>query len=197
MKFKKFHSIEVTLDFIYHQKPGGILKIFQQMPSPYICQAQNIWKVITLGILITSAKTREQMSNISVYNCELIHLNKIGDRKGNITAVNNGKEIPFEIKRVFYLYDIPGGESRGAHAHKECHQFLVAASGSFEVLLDDGNTKRQVLLNRPDIGLHIPPGIWASEINFSSGSICLVLASHEYDELDYIRNYSNFLNEIK
>lgn len=137
------------------------------------------------------------MSNISVYNCELIHLNKIGDRKGNITAVNNGKEIPFEIKRVFYLYDIPGGESRGAHAHKECHQFLVAASGSFEVLLDDGNTKRQVLLNRPDIGLHIPPGIWASEINFSSGSICLVLASHEYDELDYIRNYSNFLNEIK
>jgi oxalate decarboxylase/phosphoglucose isomerase-like protein (cupin superfamily) len=137
------------------------------------------------------------MSNISVYNCELIHLNKIGDRKGNITAVNNGKEIPFEIKRVFYLYDIPGGESRGAHAHKECHQFLVAASGSFEVLLDDGNTKRQVLLNRPDIGLHIPPGIWASEINFSSGSICLVLASHVYDELDYIRNYSNFLNEIK
>ncbi|MEN9742677.1 MAG: hypothetical protein RLZZ65_482 [Bacteroidota bacterium] len=153
--------------------------------------------MITLGILITSAKTREQMSNISVYNCELIHLNKIGDRKGNITAVNNGKEIPFEIKRVFYLYDIPGGESRGAHAHKECHQFLVAASGSFEVLLDDGNTKRQVLLNRPDIGLHIPPGIWASEINFSSGSICLVLASHVYDELDYIRNYSNFLNEIK
>jgi uncharacterized RmlC-like cupin family protein len=97
------------------------------------------------------------------------------------------------VKRVFYLYDIAGGESRGAHAHKECNQFLVAASGSFEVLLDDGNTKRQVLLNRPDIGLHIPPGIWASEINFSSGSICLVLASHIYDESEYIRSYSQFI----
>ena len=133
------------------------------------------------------------MTNLSVYNCDLIHLNKIGDRNGNITAVNNGNEIPFEVNRVFYLYDIPGGESRGAHAHKECHQFLVAASGSFEVLLDDGTTKRQVLLNRPDIGLHIPPGIWASEINFSSGSICLVLASHIYDESDYIRSYSQFI----
>jgi hypothetical protein len=137
------------------------------------------------------------MGNLSVYNCVLIHLNKIGDRNGNITAVNNGKEIPFEVNRVFYLYDIPGGESRGAHAHKECHQFLVAASGSFEVLLDDGTTKRQVLLNRPDIGLHIPPGIWASEINFSSGSICLVLASHIYDEKDYIRNYLDFKNFSK
>ncbi len=132
------------------------------------------------------------MTNLSVYHCDLIHLNKIGDRNGNITAVNNEKEIPFAVNRVFYLYDIPGGESRGAHAHKECHQFLVAASGSFEVLLDDGITKRQVLLNRPDLGLHIPPGIWASEINFSSGSICLVLASHKYDENDYIRDYESF-----
>lgn len=132
--------------------------------------------------------------NITVYNCDLIYLKKIGDRKGNVTPVSNNQEIPYDINRVFYLYDIPGGESRGAHAHKECHQFLVAASGSFEVLLDDGKTKRQVLLNRPDIGLHIPPGIWASEINFSSGSICLVLASHEYSEEDYIREYEEFLN---
>lgn len=137
------------------------------------------------------------MSSQSVYNCELIHLNKIGDRNGNITAINNGKEIPFEVKRVFYLYDIPGGESRGAHAHVECHQFLVAASGSFEVLLDDGITKRQILLNRPDLGLHIPPGIWASEVNFSSGSICLVLASQEYNESDYIRDYVVFKNFIR
>ena len=128
-----------------------------------------------------------------VYNCDLIYLNKIGDRQGNITHVSNKKEIPFEINRVFYLYDIPAGESRGAHAHRECHQFLVAASGSFEVLLDDGSTKRQVLLNRPDLGLHIPPGIWASEINFSSGSICLVLASHEFSEGDYLREYQDFL----
>ena len=130
----------------------------------------------------------------TVYDCNLIYLNKIGDRKGHITPINNDIEVPFQIKRVFYLYDIPGGESRGAHAHKNCHQFLVAASGSFEVLLDDGRTKRQVLLNRPDIGLHISPGIWASEINFSSGSICLVLASHTYDESDYIRDYSEFLS---
>ena len=118
---------------------------------------------------------------------------RISDPRGNISAVNNSKEIPFDIKRVFYLYDIPGGESRGAHAHKECHQFLIAASGAFEVLMDDGNTKRHVQLNRPYLGLHVPPGIWASEINFSSGAICLVLASHEYNETDYIRDYNEFI----
>lgn len=132
----------------------------------------------------------------SVFECNLLHLNQIGDRNGHIASVSNNIEIPFPIKRIFYLYDIPGGESRGAHAHKECHQFLVATSGSFEVLLDDGITKRQVLLNRPDLGLHIAPGIWASEINFSSGSICLVLASHEYDESDYLRDYKEYLNFI-
>lgn len=132
-------------------------------------------------------------NNITVFECNLLHLNKIGDRNGHITAINNNVELPFAVKRIFYLYDIPGGESRGAHAHKECHQFLVAVSGSFEVLLDDGKTKRQVLLNRPDLGLHIPSGIWASEINFSSGSICLVLASDVYDEKDYIRSYDEYL----
>ena len=122
----------------------------------------------------------------------MIHLPRIANRAGNITPVNNSREIPFDVKRVFYLYDIPGGESRGAHAHKECHQFLVAASGAFEVLLDDGHTKRLVQLNRPYIGLHIPPGIWASEINFSSGAICLVMASHAYDEKVYIRDYESY-----
>ena len=92
------------------------------------------------------------------------------------------------------MFDIPSGESRGAHAHKECHQFLIAASGSFEVLLEDGITKRQVQLNRANIGLHIPPGIWASEINFSSGSICLVFASHPYNASDYIRDYDEFIS---
>jgi len=134
---------------------------------------------------------------ISVNNCDLIELPKIYNRAGNITPVHGGVEVPFEIKRLFYLYDIPGGESRGAHAHKKCHQFLVAASGSFEVVLDDGKAKRQVLLNRPNLGLHIPPGIWASEINFSTGAICLVLASHKYDETDYIRAYENFRSFIK
>ncbi|WP_395059711.1 sugar 3,4-ketoisomerase [Flavobacterium sp.] len=133
----------------------------------------------------------------SVFECNIIHLSKIGDRNGHITSINSAIDFPFPIKRIFYLYDIPGGESRGAHAHKECHQFLIATSGSYEVLLDDGKTKRQVLLNRPDIGLHIPPGIWASEINFSAGSICLVLASHEYAEDDYIRSYEDYLKNIK
>jgi hypothetical protein len=129
----------------------------------------------------------------TTYDCSVFKLPKIKNRAGNITPVHNSIEIPFNVERIFYLYDIPGGESRGAHAHKECHQFLVAASGSFEVLLDDGRTKKVVVLNRPDLGLHIPPGIWASEVNFSSGSICLVLASHKYDESDYIRSYEEYL----
>jgi hypothetical protein len=134
------------------------------------------------------------MSKPGIFNCALIHLPQIGDRNGHITAVNNLTEVPFAIKRVFYLYDIPGGDSRGAHSHKKCHQFIVATSGSFEILLDDGKIRRQVMLNRPNLGLHIPPGIWASEINFSSGAICLVLASHVYDESDYIRDYQEYLN---
>ena len=134
---------------------------------------------------------------MTVYDCSLIELPKISNRSGNITPVEGFKNVPFDVRRVFYTYDIPGGESRGAHAHKECHQFLVAASGAYEVLLDDGINKRTVLLNRPFYGLHIPPGIWAAEQGFSSGSICLVLASMPYDESDYIRDYNEFINLIK
>lgn len=134
------------------------------------------------------------MTTPGVFNCSIIMLPRIKNRAGNITPVHNSIELPFEVKRVFYLYDIPGGESRGAHAHKECHQFLIAASGSFEVLLDDGKTQRLIQLNRPYHGLHIPPMIWASEINFSSGSICLVMASEGYNENDYVRNYDNYIN---
>ena len=130
---------------------------------------------------------------LTVYDCSIIELPKIENRAGNITPIHGKVNIPFEIKRVFYSYDIPGGEARGAHAHKKCHQFLVAASGSYEVVLDDGVNKRTMLLNRPFYGLHIPPGIWASEQGFSSGSICLVLASEKYDEHDYIRDYSLYL----
>jgi hypothetical protein len=134
---------------------------------------------------------------ITVFDCSLIYLPKIRNRSGNITPVQNNIEIPFAVQRIFYLYDIPGGESRGAHSHKKCHQFLIAASGAFEVLLDDGKTKRQVMLNQPDRGLHIPPGIWASEINFSSGANCLVLASEKYDAADYIREYQDYLDYRK
>ena len=132
----------------------------------------------------------------SVYDCSIIELPRIGNEKGNITVVHGRVNLPFDIARVFYLYDIPGGEARGAHAHKMSHQFLVAASGSFEILLDDGHNKRTVTLNRPYYGLHIPPGIWASEQSFSSGSICLVLTSHVYDEADYIRDYKSYLKHI-
>lgn len=132
-----------------------------------------------------------------VNDCKIFTLPKIGDRNGNITIVEGVKKFPFQIKRIFYLYDIPSGESRGAHAHKECHQFLVAASGSFEVSLDDGQTKQNILLNQPDIGLYIPPGIWASEINFSGGAVCLVIASHTYLESDYIRDYKQYIEYKK
>jgi hypothetical protein len=133
---------------------------------------------------------------VSVFDCSIINFPKFTFREGNITPINGGTDVPFSIKRVFYLYDIPGGESRGAHAHKVCHQLLFAASGSFEVLTDDGKNQRLFQLNRPFFGLHIPPGIWASEINFSSGSVCLVLASHAYDAQDYIRSYDEYLRFI-
>jgi hypothetical protein len=130
---------------------------------------------------------------MTVYDCSIIEMPRIENEAGNITPVQGSENLPFEVERVFYLYDIPGGEARGAHAHKECHQFLIAASGSFEVVLDDGKNKRTVLLNRPYYGLHIQPGIWATEQGFSSGSICLVMTSHKYDEADYIRDYEKYL----
>jgi len=137
------------------------------------------------------------MKEASIYDCSIIELPRLKNRAGNITVVNNNDNIPFEVKRVFYIYDIPGGEDRGAHAHKDCHQFLIAVSGSFEVEMDDGTNKRTITLNRPYYGLHIPPGIWAAEKGFSSGAVCLVIASHKYDEKDYIRDYRNFLEYKK
>ena len=139
----------------------------------------------------------EETTMISVFDCSLYELNKFHYPEGNLTYVYQNVHGPFSINRVFYSYDIPGGESRGAHAHRHCHQFIVAASGSFEVALDDGVNKRTVLLNRPYYGLHVPPGIWAAEQGFSSGSICLVLASEGYQENDYIRDYDEFLKYIE
>jgi len=134
---------------------------------------------------------------INISHCKIIQLPKVHATSGNITSINNGLDIPFDVKRVFYIYDIPSGEDRGAHAHKECHQLLVAISGSFEVEVFDGKNKGCFFLNQPNLGLHIPPRIWASEVNFSGGGICLVLASHEYDSEDYIRNYQEYLIYIK
>jgi dTDP-4-dehydrorhamnose 3,5-epimerase-like enzyme len=129
----------------------------------------------------------------SIYNCSILQLPKIHNRAGNITALENNIHLPFDIKRVYYLYDVPAGEERGGHAHRELQQIVVAASGAFDVLLNDGTNKKIVHLDRPFIGLHIVPGIWRELLNFSSGAVCLVLASHKYDEKDYIRDYRDFL----
>ncbi|MBT3464009.1 WxcM-like domain-containing protein [archaeon] len=137
------------------------------------------------------------MKVATIHDCKIINLQRIEFRAGNITPITNHKEIPFEIKRIFYIYDIPGGKDRGAHAHKECHQFLVATSGAFDVEVNDGKETRIFNLNQPYYGLHIPPGIWAHEFNFSSGAICLVLASHLFDENDYIREYDKYVKFIK
>ena len=128
----------------------------------------------------------------SVYDCVILPLSKIHNRAGNITVLEGQHSVPFEIKRAYYLYDIPGGENRGGHAHKELNQLVVAAGGSFNVLLDDGQNKKIVTLNRPDYALLIVPGIWRELLEFSSGAVCLVLASNPYDETDYLRDYKEF-----
>lgn len=133
----------------------------------------------------------------TVFDCSVIDVSKIHNEAGNITVVENGGNIPFDVKRVYYLYDIPGGEARGGHAHYELEQYVIAASGSFNVILDDGENRKIVTLNRPNLALHIVPGLWRELDNFSSGSICLVLASHIYNEADYIREYCEFQNYKK
>lgn len=134
------------------------------------------------------------MKGNTVYDCTMVELDKHHHEKGNITVVENGITVPFDVKRVYYLYDVPGGETRGGHAHKELYQLMVAASGSFSVILDDGTVKRTFVLNRPYQGLLIVPGIWRELDDFSSGSVCLVLASQVYEEADYIRKYPDFIN---
>ncbi len=132
----------------------------------------------------------------SICDCVIQPLNKIHNRGGNITIIEELKDVPFTVKRLYYIYDIPGGEARGGHAHKALRQLMVAASGSFDVLLDDGVNKKIITLNRPNYGLLIVPGIWRELMNFSSGAICLVLASHRYSSDDYVRQYNKFI-ELK
>lgn len=130
----------------------------------------------------------------SVFDCSMVELDRHhSDRKGNLTVVENGETLPFDVKRVYYLYDVPGGENRGSHAHKELSQLIIAASGSFNVTLDDGKCKRTFFLNRPYQGLYVKPGMWRDLEDFSSGAVCLVLASDVYLKEDYIRDYKEFL----
>ena len=134
------------------------------------------------------------MEKFNVFDCSIIELDKHhSDRKGNLTVVQNGETLPFDVKRVYYLYDVPGGEERGAHAHRDLSQFIIAASGSFTVTLDDGKCKRSFFLNRPYQGLYVKPGLWRDLEDFSSGAVCMVLASEEYNVEDYIRDYDKFL----
>ena len=127
-----------------------------------------------------------------IHNCNVVEMEKNHNPAGNITVYQNGGTQPFDVKRVYYLYDVPGGSERGGHAHKELHQLIIAASGCFDVILDDGRNKKIIELNRPYFGLLVVPGIWREIVNFSSGAICLVLASEKYSEADYIRDYSEF-----
>lgn len=134
------------------------------------------------------------MKNSTVNDCKIIQLSKIHNRAGNITIIENKIDIPFEVKRIYYLYDIPSNETRGGHAHKELYQLVVAVGGSFNINLNDGVNNNTIFLNRPDFGLLIVPGIWRDLSDFSSSSVCLVFASEIYSENDYIRDYDDFIN---
>ncbi|HAQ69903.1 MAG TPA: hypothetical protein DCR48_02905 [Flavobacteriales bacterium] len=137
---------------------------------------------------------RIEGKHTTVEDIKLINLPRVDLSSGALTSINSGKEVPFDIQRVYYLYDVPNKSDRGAHAHKELYQLIVAASGSFEVEIDDSNEKRLYVLRQPDEGLLVPPGLWRDLKRFSGGAICLVLASHPFDESDYIRDYNEYLN---
>jgi dTDP-4-dehydrorhamnose 3,5-epimerase-like enzyme len=134
---------------------------------------------------------------MSVEKCKLIDLPKINDARGNLTFIEGSRHVPFDFKRVYYLYDVPGGAERGGHAHKDLHQLIVAMSGSFDIVLDDGREKKRIHLARSYYGLYVCPMIWREMDNFSSGAVCLVLASNLYDENDYYRDYQEFLKAVR
>ncbi len=139
-------------------------------------------------------RNSETGKKYNVFDCTIVELDKHhSNRKGNLTVVENGLTLPFDVKRVYYLYDVPGGENRGSHAHKELSQLIIAASGSFTVTLDDGQNKRSFFLNRPYQGLYVKPGMWRDLVDFSSGAVCMVLASEIYQKEDYIRDYNDFV----
>lgn len=153
--------------------------------------------MIIFVILISSERRCKVSKTSTVYDCTIIELDKHEHETGNITVAENSLDVPFDVKRIYYLYDVPGGESRGGHAHYELQQLIVAVSGSFDVQLNDGKIKRTFSLNRPCHGLLVTPGLWRELNNFSSGSVCLVLASMKYNEADYIRSYDEFLEYKK
>ena len=141
-----------------------------------------------------SLRKMNSNNHFSVFDCTMVEFDRHhSDRRGNLTVVENGATLPFDVKRVYYIYDVPGGENRGAHAHKDLSQLIIAASGSFTVTLDDGKCKRSFFLNRPYQGLYVKPGMWRDLVDFSSGAVAMVLASDVYNTEDYIRNYDDFI----
>jgi len=145
---------------------------------------------------MTQKSETDPKTRITIRDCSIINLPQVTDPRGNLTFIEGGRHLPFEFKRIFYLYDVPGGAWRAGHALKNCHQFLIAASGSFDVILDDGRERQRFHLNRSYYGLYIPPLIWREIDNFSSGSVSLVLASEFYDEQDYFRDYKEFSKAV-
>ena len=183
----EFGSVPYSVsDYIYDYNEYVNYKRFAEGKRVVVCSHDK-------EILTPSKIDKRQIFN--VFDCTMVELDRHhSDRKGNLTVVENGKTLPFDVKRVYYLYDIPGGENRGAHAHKDLSQLIVAASGSFRVTLDDGHCKRSFFLNRPYQGLYVKPGMWRDLEDFSSGAVCMVLASEVYQKEDYIRDYQDFLD---
>ena len=144
-----------------------------------------------------SVKVMNMNKLLGIDNCNILELPRIGDPRGNLTFVEGGKHIPFDIRRVYYLYDVPGGAERGGHAHKALHQLIIAMSGSFDIHLDDGYVKKTIHMNRSYNGLYVCPMMWREIDNFSSGAVCMVLASDYYDEQDYYREYALFVNDVR
>lgn len=189
-EIKEFSSNSVALEF------GSIAYDVNDYIRDY-----NEYKIFVSKQQMITSENRKETNKIikddnryNVFDCTMVELDKHhSNRRGNLTVVENGQTLPFDVKRVYYLYDIPGGESRGAHAHKHLSQLIIAASGSFRVTLDDGNVKRTFFLNRPYQGLYVKPGIWRDLDDFSSGAVCMVLASEVYEKEDYIRDYNEFI----
>ena len=194
-EIKEFSTNALALEF------GSILydaNDYIRNYDAFIAFSKNSQENQTISV-VTNQPKEEFLIDVhrlyNVFDCSMIELDKHhSERKGNLTVVENGKTLPFDVKRVYYLYDVPGGESRGAHAHRNLEQLIVAISGSFTVTLDDGNCKRSFFLNRPYQGLYVKPGMWRDLDDFSSGAVCMVLASEVYQAEDYIHSYDEFIN---
>ncbi|WP_248277345.1 sugar 3,4-ketoisomerase [Brasilonema octagenarum] len=174
-------------------KQYQIIEIIEQLPK---ITDKSGKMGVEKSQIIELPKIVDRCGKMSVEQCQIIELPKINDHRGNLTFIENNKHIPFELKRVYYLYDVPGGAERAGHAHKALHQVLVAMSGSFDVVIDNGYERTKYHLNRAYYGLYISPMVWREIENFSSGSVCMALASDFYDESDYYRNYEDFIKAI-